>query len=237
MKLQRLTKEEKKRIAELSKEKSVKQISEQLGLKYGLVYGFCKRKNLKPPKENRGGLNIKDMTGMKFGALEVISKNTDEKPEYSKTAWWNCFCLCGQTTVANGSDLRQGKTKSCGCRTSVLSRRNWQGFGNIPKRKWQVINQNAIQRNLDFDLDIEYCDELFVKQAKKCYLSGLDISFDDNTASLDRIDSSKGYIKGNVAWCHKDINKLKGQFNNEKFKFLCIRVSDNVKSEYFAQAS
>mgnify|MGYP007044016634 CR=1 FL=1 len=48
-----------------------------------------------------------------------------------------------------------------------------------------------------------------------------------NTASLDRIDSSKGYIEGNVQWVHKDINWMKQDFNEEYFIFLCSEITKN----------
>ena len=41
------------------------------------------------------------------------------------------------------------------------------------------------------------------------------------TASLDRIDSSLGYVKNNVQWVHKDINKMKQELNENYFKNLC----------------
>jgi len=76
---------------------------------------------------------------------------------------------------------------------------------------------------------------LFIKQNKKCALTGLDIKFgvrndkitgtyEETTASLDRIDSSKGYVKGNIQWVHKDINIMKNDFNVDKFKKLCKMV-------------
>ena len=54
-------------------------------------------------------------------------------------------------------------------------------------------------------------------------MSGLELRFQttrkdyDATASLDRIDSSKGYIKGNVQWVHKNINYMKQEMTNEEF--------------------
>ena len=64
-------------------------------------------------------------------------------------------------------------------------------------------------------------------------MSGLDISFgesnyDVTTASLDRIDSGKGYIVGNVQWLHKDINKMKLHHNQEYFIKLCKMVYKNA---------
>ena len=44
------------------------------------------------------------------------------------------------------------------------------------------------------------------------------------TASLDRIDSSKGYTKSNIQWVHKDINKMKSDFSMLRFLELCYAV-------------
>jgi len=50
-----------------------------------------------------------------------------------------------------------------------------------------------------------------------------------NTASLDRIDSSKGYIEGNVQWVHKMVNMSKQQYTQEEFINMCIAVANKVK--------
>jgi hypothetical protein len=44
---------------------------------------------------------------------------------------------------------------------------------------------------------------------------------------LDRIDSSKGYIVGNVQWVHKHVNVMKNIFSQEMFIFICNQVSKN----------
>lgn len=60
----------------------------------------------------------KDMTGMVFGKLTVISKS-DFKNSYSNHTYWNCKCECGNTCVVRGASLRSGNTKSCGCKITV----------------------------------------------------------------------------------------------------------------------
>ena len=47
------------------------------------------------------------------------------------------------------------------------------------------------------------------------------------TASLDRIDSSKGYIEGNVQWVHKRVNLMKGNMSTENFIEWCNLVVKN----------
>ncbi len=64
-----------------------------------------------------------------------------------------------------------------------------------------------------------------------CALSGLPLIYaiksrDTNaTASLDRIDSSKGYVKGNVQWVHKTINGMKWDSNEKDFITFCCAVA------------
>lgn len=47
------------------------------------------------------------------------------------------------------------------------------------------------------------------------------------TASLDRIDSSKGYVEGNVQWVHKDVNYIKQDLEESYFKKLCKLITEN----------
>ena len=55
------------------------------------------------------------------------------------------------------------------------------------------------------------------------------ISFSDNTASLDRIDSSKPYIKGNMQWLHKDVNIMKNAYNINYFINMCRIICERTK--------
>lgn len=48
-----------------------------------------------------------------------------------------------------------------------------------------------------------------------------------NTASLDRIDNSKGYEEGNIQWVHKDVNFMKRTYSQEYFIKLCTLISEN----------
>ena len=169
---------------------------------------------------------------------------------------WECLCDCGNIKYVRGSDLLRGKTKSCGCiKTSedVLIRRRktknatnynviksgsklWgKGYGEISGGEFGRILKNAYSRQLQFTISIEYIWDLFLKQDRKCALSGLPIHFPsrfsdtrNKTASLDRIDSSKGYIEGNVQWVHKNINVMKLDFKEDVFIDYCERIMKNA---------
>ena len=84
-------------------------------------------------KERLGKMNFKDLTGQRFGRLTVIEKS-DKKGD---NVFWICRCDCGNIKTINGSSLRSGRTKSCGCYskeiTSKTTLKNLEGqrFGRL----------------------------------------------------------------------------------------------------------
>ena len=71
-----------------------------------------------------------------------------------------------------------------------------------------------------------------------CALSGRPITYKTKarergpTASLDRIDSSKGYVKGNVQWIHKDINRMKLNMCEETFVEWCCDICGFQRAKF-----
>jgi hypothetical protein len=53
-----------------------------------------------------------NLTNMKFGRLTVVCYNGKSENKKHK---WLCYCECGNKTITNGSYLKNGSTKSCGC--------------------------------------------------------------------------------------------------------------------------
>jgi len=96
-----------------------------------------------------------------------------------------------------------------------------------------------LNKGFDINLTIDYAWNLLVKQEFKCSLSGKDIKlmrnmkidYEQQTASLDRIDSTKGYIEGNVWWVHKDVNLMKNILSEEYFVEICCQVADKKRGE------
>ena len=59
-----------------------------------------------------------DLTGRRIGHLTVIRRAGSYVPPggFGITALWLCRCDCGTEKLVNGSCLRRGTTRSCGCR-------------------------------------------------------------------------------------------------------------------------
>ena len=96
---------------------------------------------------------------------------------------------------------------------------------------YKSINLGAKNRNIEFKRSIKEMWDLFVQQNKLCAITGVKLIMPNknnknnkNIASLDRIDSTKGYIKDNLQWVHKDINQMKWNYEQNYFIKLCRMV-------------
>jgi hypothetical protein len=157
-------------------------------------------------------------------------------------------CSCGYIGFRRADWVDTGRStscKSCSAKETlknhpnpVFAKRAHFGVGDITKTYWYAIRQGAQKRNIEFDITIEQAWELFVKQNGKCALSGVDIQLSSDlkkcnpdyskiTASLDRIDSTKGYILNNIQWVHKTVNYIKRDLDQEEFITWCQLISKN----------
>jgi len=177
------------------------------------------------------GCRGKNLVGKKFGELEVLERTEKRSRDYKVI--YRCRCSCGAEVEKPGGYLTSGDTKSCGCiRPIAIRNAHWTGFGEISGDYFSNIKRGAKARSLDFNITIEYIWDLFIKQNRECKLSGIKINLSPNlsreeqTASLDRIDSKVGYIPENVQWVHKDINFLKNKYSEEYLLKICKMISD-----------
>ncbi len=91
--------------------------------------------------------------------------------------------------------------------------------------QFMVNKKNScMERGISFKLNFTSCKNLL--KAKKCHYTGVTLvrgnsqSNDPNYLTIDRIDSSKPYEKGNVVACSLAANRLKNQV--EKYNDLTM---------------
>lgn len=130
-----------------------------------------------------------------------------------------------------------------GCGTAERNRNTFgkhRGVGAFSRTFYNHFKFTAKRRSLDFTVTIEYLSDLFESQGRKCALSGLPLEMPvgtgvggalttPNSPSLDRIDSTKGYVEGNVQWLNKYANIMKNDLSNTQFIAFCHTVSERHK--------
>jgi hypothetical protein len=177
-------------------------------------------------------MRMKNLADKKFNKLKVVSLNEEMTNKHNRmSAYWNCICDCGNECAVRGNALRSNTTKSCGCEHYKKGKNHpgFVGHEEIGGRYWNNLKKTAVEkRKLAFDITIQKAWALFLKQNRQCALTGTPLQFLSNgisqTASLDRIDSRKGYLEGNVQWIHKDINFMKQEYQQDYFIELCEKV-------------
>ncbi len=165
-----------------------------------------------------------NLEGCVFGKLTVIRK----APEHSTKLGikWECKCDCGNTTFASTANLNCSQQWHCGCvkRPSGENHSHWTGFGEISGAYWGNVIRGAKIREISFGITIEYANQILLDQKGICAVSGVPISREAKTASLDRIDSSKGYEVGNVQWLHNEVNVMKLDLSMSEFLFWIDKI-------------
>lgn len=217
----------------LKKDLTIQDIAKDLNCSQARVRRKLKFYNIRKNKEI-----LKAVAGDRFGGWEII-KLSDYRTS-NRQRYWVCKCDCGYIGDV-ATELLQ--YTSLGCRLCHLKRwhkkgseaTNFKGCGELGLRYFNTTRDNAKSRNLEFNLDIKDLWNLFLKQERKCALTGLILTWDNipknQTASLDRIDSLKGYTIDNVQWVHKYANYMKMDFTQEEYIRFCHLVAKTHPKE------
>lgn len=147
------------------------------------------------------------------------------------------FCgSCGNKQYYNYKyDLARATKNNTVCRLCHnRSAKNSKGkYKEIPISWFDTKKRKALDKGRDFGFDIKYIWALYIKQDRKCALSGLPLDFnvdtDSGMVSIDRINNDKGYIKRNIQLLHKDANYAKWTFTQKYFIELCNLVANTHK--------
>jgi hypothetical protein len=101
---------------------------------------------------------------------------------------------------------------------------------------YRSCKRSALKRKIEFNITKEYVRELLKESKGKCQMSGVTLSMkrnDINRASIDRIDSMKGYIKGNLQIVTAQVNLGMNAFKKEDFIRMCRAVVEKHKGSLY----
>lgn len=139
------------------------------------------------------------------------------------------------------------KNRKLYCSRSCSGSANLLNFGEkrniIPPTKRNKANpfkyylRNCKKRNKECNLDLEYLKQIWDIQNGICPYSKVNLILNTHsyrdpdiryTASLDRIDSNFGYIKGNVQFTSTAINYMKSTMSSSKLEEFLVEIANNL---------
>lgn len=175
---------------------------------------------------------IKDLTGYKFGELTVISFEKGRSRSH-----WKCLCSCGVVCTKRGDLLTGGKVSCCGCLVEIKAKekctthgmsysKEYKTWMSIKSRCYNVNDRKYCQyggRGITFDYPDDFVG--FLAEVGSCPLDNLRVS-------IDRIDNTKGYVKGNMRWAtdvQQARNRGKMKNNTSGKTGVSVRVQYGIK--------
>ncbi len=179
-----------------------------------------------------------DLTGQLFGRWTVTGLHS-QLPPPSRVYLWSVVCECGNKSNATVGDLKSGRTTQClQCRYDSQGAKSRLKLSKYPDGEF-VSGSYLTQlhrRNQEVTISVEDLDDVWKGQQGICALSGRRLTLkktlrDKGDASVDRVNSDKGYIPGNIQWVHKKFNQLKSDHSMQEFVDMCREVAVHFGGE------
>lgn len=172
-----------------------------------------------------------DLTGRRFGRLVVLKRGNNDS---SGGPAWVCICDCGNTKVVSGSELRRGRTQSCGCLQKGIVTKNNFRHGEAREHLytiWQAIKQRIYTKNSKHYKNYGGRGLTICEEWDKNYLAfkkwAIESGYSDGL-TIDRIDNNIGYYPENCRWVNR-----KTQANNRRTNhFLSFHGEIKTISEW-----
>jgi len=158
-----------------------------------------------------------DIVGKTYGTRKVLGV----ADKVGNRQWrYRYKCSCGHQGVAH---------RHCIVKSKKCPKCRWGDACGIPAGYWSRVRDNARSRGLVFDLNPDHAWSKWLEQGGRCAISKVRIVIARShtramTASLDRIDSTQGYVNGNVQWVHKRVNELKWNLSQDELLYWCKTI-------------
>jgi len=161
-----------------------------------------------------------------------------EKGEINRSRKLGRKIYCSSKCSGKGNAHHLGEHLGKGRPENLLQNNDLSRRDEYTEFKWFMrgIKRRRKQRQKEYDVDLLYLKQVWNEQKGICPLTGwkLELPKDSTNwkneenkmyrSSLDRIDSNKGYIKGNVRYISVIANYCKNAFTDDEVILFCESV-------------
>lgn len=119
----------------------------------------------------------------------------------------------------------------------IRSTMSVEDFDMYVAKKLIAKERNARERNIEFSMSFSAMRNIM--RAKRCFYTGIELvlpvgdagNLKPNSLTIDRIDSNKGYVKGNVVACSNEFNNMKSRVDSAGKLGMSMMIKAFTKAE------
>lgn len=164
--------------------------------------------NILQTKKRNSDHNSIELTGLKLGYLTVISRTNKRA---GTVILWLCKCDCGKECLVRSNFLKNGTTKSCGCKRNELIKKSLTKHGKSRTKdptydSWRSMISRCEQPS---HKSYEHYSKRGIKVCERWHKFENfleDMGERPTNLQLDRIDNDKGYYPENCRWTTAKVN-------------------------------
>lgn len=169
-----------------------------------------------------GGHITTEMDRVSKSGVKFIATVTDESLILHSTL----EVLQRKRKVVQDNALSDNETKATHELDVVVN--SLQQIDTLVAIKYIKKQENAMSRGIEFNLTFNQLKKVML--TKRCYYTGVILELEgDHKLTIERLDSSKGYVVGNVVACSKIANDIKNKLIDDGLNINKIGVKGMVK--------
>lgn len=159
---------------------------------------------------------LRNLTGRRFGRLTAL-KGTGKRTAGSII--WMCLCACGNFTMVQANNLKNGNTRSCGCLRQDVAKKIRYKHGDscrdLISRLYKIWDSMKTRCYSPISKDyknygkrgIKVCDEW--KNNYRTFKFWAILNGYQDNLTIDRIDNDGNYEPSNCQWLTRSDNLKK----------------------------